>query len=287
MSVINFSKRGISFMPEMILAIRKNWKTKTSRKQRLEEINKEPDKWNLDKICKQDDGVFAHFSSKINPDTVKVIKCNIGKPGDVLWVKEEHYMYGHWEEDNTSKRKSDRQSWRFIADSHEVRYCDNKPEALKSRSINQPYKSTWYKRLARFMPKQCSRMSIEITDVSVTRIKDISVDYALKEGIYRWNSIDEYLDELKEYEVENDTKILTNSIVEKLKKTWPDDGNGTLYRLYISPFLIVPLQFSITSSAVESFVSLYLSVNDENDMNLASEKNNPWVFSIDFKILNY
>lgn len=112
------------------------------------------------------------------------IKCPYGKVGDVLWVREEHYRFGHWEHDNTKKRKSGRQAWKFVPDSEEVRYFDNPPnEYRKGRYHKDPYTPAWHKRLARFMPKSLCRINLAIANVRVERLQDISEQDAIAEGI--------------------------------------------------------------------------------------------------------
>ena len=114
------------------------------------------------------------------------MRCPYGKIGDVLWVREEHYMFGHWEHDNNpkTKRKTNRQSWKFVAENSEIRYNDNPPESFrKGRHHNDPLTNAWHKRLARFMPKTACRIFLQITDVRVERLNDITEQDAIAEGI--------------------------------------------------------------------------------------------------------
>lgn len=108
--------------------------------------------------------------------------CPYGKIGDTLWVREEHYAVGHWEKNSTTK--TGKQKWKFVPDiGGDVRYSDNPPaDFMVSRSKEYPDVNLWYKRLARFMPRSLSRIKLEIVDIRVEKLKDISQKDAISEG---------------------------------------------------------------------------------------------------------
>jgi len=108
--------------------------------------------------------------------------CPYGVPGDRLYVCEEHYRFGHWEQVVGVKTKKGGAKWQFIADTAETIF-DPPAEFRKSRHRNDPSTPAWHKRLARFMPKAISRTMLEITGVRVERLKDISEADAIAEGI--------------------------------------------------------------------------------------------------------
>lgn len=120
-------------------------------------------------------GVFAHGDS---------IRCPYGVHGDTLWVREEHYRYGHWEAVTGAWRRTrtGRQRWRFVADSAEIRY-EAPPVFRKGRHHKDPATPAWHKRLARFMPRSASRITLEVTEVRVQRLQDISEEDARAEGL--------------------------------------------------------------------------------------------------------
>lgn len=108
--------------------------------------------------------------------------CPYGGIGDILWIREEHYRYGHWVKDGQTKKGA--QKWKFVAADNEVLYYDNAPSSFKvSRDKDAPELNFWYKRLAHFMPKALSRYELEVTGKKIERVQAISAEDAISEGI--------------------------------------------------------------------------------------------------------
>lgn len=126
----------------------------------------------------------------------KVLPCPYGQVGDRLWVRETHYRYGYWVRNGITK--TGRQQWRF----HEIklydnfRYYENPPDEVKPNSHRN---AGWYKRSAIFMPKKYARLWLEITDIRVERLQDITEDDAKAEGVFVL--YDQYQRETKNYPV--------------------------------------------------------------------------------------
>ena len=78
-------------------------------------------------------------------------KCPYGKPGDRLWVRETFFVDGP--------------RIQYRADHH-----------------GAPKETIWKPSI--FMPRSASRILLEITDIRVERLHDISADDEKKEGIY-------------------------------------------------------------------------------------------------------
>lgn len=110
--------------------------------------------------------------------------CKFGQRGDRLWVREEHYKFGHWVPNPVVSRRG-RKKWLFVADSQTILY--DSPEEFRIRR-DYSGKSHWYKRHARFMPRWASRLTLEITDIRVERLRDISEADAQAEGIFLHHS---------------------------------------------------------------------------------------------------
>lgn len=112
---------------------------------------------------------------------VSEVRCPHGRPDDRLWVREEHYCFGHWEPVPGMKTKAGRMKWRFVQDTGEVLHAP--PQSFRlGRHHKDPATPAWHKRLARFMPRRYSRITLEITEVRVERLQDISEPDARAEG---------------------------------------------------------------------------------------------------------
>jgi len=107
--------------------------------------------------------------------------CPYGQPGDQLWVREEHYKFGHWEPVPGVRTKGGRQKWKFVTDTDETLY-EAPDQYRKGRHHKDPSTQAWHKRLARFMPRAASRITLEITGVRVERLQAISEVDAIAEG---------------------------------------------------------------------------------------------------------
>ncbi|MDP3654285.1 MAG: hypothetical protein Q8R67_21670 [Rhodoferax sp.] len=106
--------------------------------------------------------------------------CPYGQPGDRLWVKEEHYLFGIWRIDG--KRANGKPKYRFEADQGMGAQFDEWPNGLITGGRNTEVPG-WYKRIGMFMPRWASRSLDEIVSVRVERLQDISEPDAIAEGI--------------------------------------------------------------------------------------------------------
>lgn len=87
--------------------------------------------------------------------------CPYGYPGDRLWVKETHLRNGD-----------------------DVMYRDDPDyELCEPAKGEKPGGINWRKVSSLFMPRALSRITLEITDVKVQRVEEISEQDALAEGI--------------------------------------------------------------------------------------------------------
>ena len=175
----------ILFSTEMVKAIEAGRKTMTRRVNGLHEINENPNQWkylglaiDLNNKLK----LHAHFDNVHYPMNPRFIKLPYGRKGDVLWVRETFYAFGHWTlitDNETGKKK-----WHFhdltIETSHKYLYEDCIPEKVLSRKKGG---LGYYKRPSIHMPKAAARIFLEITNVRVERLQDISEKDAKAEGV--------------------------------------------------------------------------------------------------------
>ena len=148
-------ERPILFSTPMVQAILNGRKTQTRR------------------IVKPQPESIDHAHHKIIPYNGSVeflhnsLKCPYGKVGDVLWVREtytkllpEHFITSLYV---------------YKAD------CDLGGEEARQDYIKAGYPYQWKPSI--FMPKEACRIRLEITDIRVERLQDISKEDAIAEGI--------------------------------------------------------------------------------------------------------
>lgn len=110
------------------------------------------------------------------------MKCPYGQPGDVLWVRETYYAYGRWVKNGLTK--SGKQKYKFddftTLSGRSYKYEDCKPAFVKTGKKNE---TGWYKRPSLFMPKEACRLFLQIKNIRVERLQDISEEDAKAEGV--------------------------------------------------------------------------------------------------------
>ena len=107
------------------------------------------------------------------------------RPGDRLWVRESGWLYGRWYEDGVTS--SGRTRWRFDAFGQRAVFERPLDHELTYRgSISPGYAF----RPSIHMPRWASRITLEITDVRVERVQDISEADAQAEGAEYSREID-------------------------------------------------------------------------------------------------
>lgn len=118
----------------------------------------------------------------------EAIRCPYGIPGDRLWVKETFYARGRWE--TRFSEKKGRDEWHFVDMTPDAggvyRYAaDGAMEDAKPRRGINGNMPSWWKRPAIFMPKEASRISLEVTSIRIERLQAISQRDAVAEGLIR------------------------------------------------------------------------------------------------------
>lgn len=192
------------------------------------------------------------------------IKCPYGKIGDRLWVREAYTVTG-WNCDDGSVYI------KYLADGHE-QYFDNETDEMEcaidslvasvckeldKRKVpmlnDEAYDCSLDKNKPRnrspmFMPRFASRILLEITDIRVERLNDISEADAVKEGI-------------KEFRI-----------------NCSRDGIKTAYRDYSD----VHNDVVTLNNPTASFRTLWDTLNEKKGYPWAS---NPWVWVVEFKVV--
>ncbi len=146
----------IPFQTEMSRAVIALNKTETRRTRNLKEIHKDPDAWHFVHLSVDHNGkLFAHFQ---RGDLFMAIPCPYGQPGDVLWVREKFAP-------PTPAQKED--AYMYASD------C--RP------SIEKKIKGIWKPSI--HMPKAAARIWLQVEEIRVERLKDITEASAIAEGI--------------------------------------------------------------------------------------------------------
>ena len=154
-------ERPIIFNGDMVRAVLSGQKTQTRRPVKPQPIFKDlasPPRW-----CWSGKGHTVKWVDRISPLGMTG-DCHFGQPGDHLWVKETFYRYypsETWPEPKAL----------YKADG--ITLCDKDSEGKKQRWTPSTH-----------MPRSLSRIILEITDIRVERVQNITSDGAIAEGAY-------------------------------------------------------------------------------------------------------
>lgn len=164
--------RSIIFSSPMIRALFDGRKTQTRR---ILKVSSEAEflGWNIGA-----DGPFATFS-----DGHHRLMASIG---DRLWVKEWHWAYGHWSQ--TGEITKTGKPKRKFNRAFDVEVKFSSPDHVLPDNLDNA--EGWYKRNSFFMHKFDSRLTLTVTDVRVQRVREISEEDAIAEGIEPTNTDD-------------------------------------------------------------------------------------------------
>jgi hypothetical protein len=119
-----------------------------------------------------------------------------GQPGGRLWVRETFYAFGRWETRFNAAKQRD--EWFFVDMTRQrglaYRYdADVDAGAIPHARREAGAAPTWHKRPALFMPRVASRILLQVVDVRVERLQDISAADAVAEGILPATALDPVL----------------------------------------------------------------------------------------------
>ena len=151
----------ILFSTEMVKAILEGRKTQTRR------VIKE----NLLRLF---------WDEPILDQNEKLKYCPYGQVGDKLWARETHYSYGRWILDGFNKTGSPR--YKFDIEPNGAVYFENNKPSPENIIKKSDTRYGWAKRPSIFLFRGNSRLTLEITEIRVQRLQEISEADAMAEG---------------------------------------------------------------------------------------------------------
>jgi hypothetical protein len=159
------------------IKIRKLQKTQTRRCQGLESVNWYPGEWVIDEDLMdshpeyKDSNWFALWNQGTKTSFIAKPRYQVG---DIVGIREAHYLYGFWTRTSDNK-------WRFVYYSKDgVYYTDNPPKGDIVKGIVE--QEGWYLRPGLFMHDQHIRTHVKIKEVRCQHVREISETDAIAEG---------------------------------------------------------------------------------------------------------
>lgn len=208
----------ILYATPMVQALIQDLKTKTRRTTGLDSFNLNPKEWEFKRMEILPDGKLHACFIPTDPDSVQGIftaPFPYGLVGDLLWVRETTKVgaWNHEENEMAFDYKTypygAAMPWvQFDDDERFIELTDKLIKKLDKLGIepnvdeeNECFTYTWPTGQSPFnwtpaihMPKEACRIWLEITDIKVERLKDISEQDAIAEGIERMgNKFKNYL----------------------------------------------------------------------------------------------
>ena len=169
-------ERPILFSAPMVRAILEGRKTVTRRAVKPQQP--EGHKWRgwiLDSACTKEIGKasWGECTGPLQRNSVYA-SCPYGKPGDRLWIRETFIDLRGTGVEHRPDPDGPLQRYAYAADCRPGSHSD---EARKDFGLK--YKPSIH------MPRVASRILLEITDVRVERLQDITYEQAAAEGVHR------------------------------------------------------------------------------------------------------
>jgi hypothetical protein len=276
---ISGRERPILFSGAMVRAILRGEKTQTRRV--VKPVRGQVDMLNSSVYyptgqvvtgLQQQPGAFMEFRYHGQRDESSsfLVPCPYGASEDRLWVREEHFRFGHWEQVPGVKTRTGMQKLRFVAVTEEVRYRDNLPEVFRDGLENpgkgRPVVNHWHARRGRFMARQYSRITLEVVKVRVERLQEISEEDAIAEGVEALHRHPGEKTFWKNY---------------RFKTAHPRRGvtvTDEEHRIHSYRDMVGGTKFAGQVGAIRSYQSLWESINGVD-----SWTENPWVWVVEFR----
>jgi hypothetical protein len=181
------------------------------------------------------------------------VRCPYGQPGDLLWVRESfsdltEELGQSWERYNPGKNLYEQGKKPFFW----YRADGEQPDRGNGTAFDAPWKPSIH------MPRWGSRITLEITDVRVQRLNEISEEDALAEGINH--------DFIKNIKDELDDQGMT----------CPDDLDSD-WKVFWSP--ADDREDCLKYTAKDAYQTLWEDLHGPG-----SWDTNPWVWALTFKV---
>ncbi len=166
-------------------------------------------------------------------DTPKLLEyCPYGRPGDRLWVRETFVIEGtdEYPMEESQYPRDGRPVDPGDADSYGwkvpwYRATDGEPNIVNEDAMDngdEPERTRWKPSI--FMPRWASRITLEIDDVRVQRLNEISTDDAAREGVSLMTPPFPATPGPTEINIRNNFKLLWDSINgERPGAAWADN----------------------------------------------------------------
>jgi hypothetical protein len=112
--------------------------------------------------------------------------CPYGQLGDVLWVREEHYAFGWWEDIEGEFTETGKQKTQFVHTDDpamsDIYFADTLPSFIRLSESRGSFPA-WHRRPGMFMPAKYARLFLEVTAARVERIQEITEADCIAEGV--------------------------------------------------------------------------------------------------------
>lgn len=227
------TERGLLMNREMVLATINGRKAQTRRLDGLGMVNERPDQFSHAEV--RDDGVTWDFW--YGADSY-VVKCPYAV--DRIWVRED---FTYWEDEETLEDFIE-----YTADKSRRSLGDWKhPHPIYDHCVGRFGKTT----PSIHMPRWACRLTLEVTDVRVERLQDITPKDAIAEGVTGW-AIEEA-----------DRRLYDETGARRTTPTGPNPLDGSQRGV---PYL------------VNAFADLWESINGAG-----SWEANPWLWCVSFR----
>jgi hypothetical protein len=238
---VEVRERPILFSGPMVKAILEGKKTQTRRVVKLDKYSGWEVRPNSEGICILDGRGASTW-----------LECPYGKPGDQLWVRETWAIADIYDKD------SGNQGQMPFELNHGTRGISIWYRAGGEKAYKFATRGRW--RPSIFMPRAASRITLEVTDIRVEQLQDITEEDAIAEGIeplYSKENIQTTVG-LESYRF-GEPVPWTNYL-------WHGRPGGTE-------------GYSSADNAVDSYRSLWDSINGKK----CPWSSNPWVWVVEFR----